>query len=196
MASDSLLDSKGLYLTNSLDVLPQILHFALTAMFGGKNRGWISYLILSILLVFLWQCRTEPKWLVLIFFPMPQGLWPVPWPRIEPMPLAVKMWSPNLRTTKGIPSGVKFRSLPWVFRSENVIKSRINSRSLFVYQYLYQYSIVTVVSWCIIKQKKRTIIIKGMLGFPGSSVMRNLHANARDTGSIPDSGRSHTPQDS
>ena len=31
-------------------------------------------------------------------------------------------------------------------------------------------------------------------GFPGSSVVKNLPANAGDTGSIPDLGRSHMPQ--
>ena len=31
-------------------------------------------------------------------------------------------------------------------------------------------------------------------GFPGGSVVRNLPANARDTGSIPDPGRSHMPR--
>ena len=32
------------------------------------------------------------------------------------------------------------------------------------------------------------------LGFPGSSVVKNLPANAGDTGSIPDPGWSHMPQ--
>ena len=32
------------------------------------------------------------------------------------------------------------------------------------------------------------------LGFPGGSVVKNLPANAGDTGSIPDPGRSHMPQ--
>ena len=36
MASYSLLNSKGLYLTNSPDILPQILYFALTVMLGEK----------------------------------------------------------------------------------------------------------------------------------------------------------------
>ena len=31
-------------------------------------------------------------------------------------------------------------------------------------------------------------------GFPGDSVVKNLPANARDTGSIPDSGRSRMPR--
>ena len=33
-----------------------------------------------------------------------------------------------------------------------------------------------------------------VLDFPGGPVDRNLPANARDTGSIPGPGRSHTPQ--
>ena len=32
------------------------------------------------------------------------------------------------------------------------------------------------------------------MGFPGGSVVKNLPANARDMGSIPDSGRYHVPQ--
>jgi len=32
-------------------------------------------------------------------------------------------------------------------------------------------------------------------GFPGGSVVKNLLANARDTGSIPGPGISHMPQD-
>ena len=33
-------------------------------------------------------------------------------------------------------------------------------------------------------------------GSPGGSVVKNLPVNAGDTGSIPDSGRSHMPQSS
>ena len=36
------------------------------------------------------------------------------------------------------------------------------------------------------KQKKA-----GMWGLPGGSVVKNLPANAGDTGSVPDPGRSH-----
>ena len=32
------------------------------------------------------------------------------------------------------------------------------------------------------------------VGFPGGPVVKNLPANAGDTGSIPDPGRSHMPQ--
>ena len=35
-----------------------------------------------------------------------------------------------------------------------------------------------------------------MRGFPGGSVVKNPPANARDTGLIPDPGRSHMPQSS
>ena len=35
---------------------------------------------------------------------------------------------------------------------------------------------------------------KPILGFPGSSVVKNLLANARDMGSISDPGRFHIPQ--
>ena len=34
----------------------------------------------------------------------------------------------------------------------------------------------------------------GLLGFPGSTVVKNPPANAGDTGSIPGPGRSHMPQ--
>ena len=37
-------------------------------------------------------------------------------------------------------------------------------------------------------------ILKVGEGFPGGSVVKNSLANARDTGSIPDAGRSHMPQ--
>ena len=33
-----------------------------------------------------------------------------------------------------------------------------------------------------------------LLGFPGGSMVKSPPANAGDTGSIPDSGRSHMPQ--
>ena len=42
----------------------------------------------------------------------------------------------------------------------------------------------------IIKKKKK----KENLSFPGGSVVKNLLANARDKGSIPDAGRSHMQQ--
>ena len=35
---------------------------------------------------------------------------------------------------------------------------------------------------------------KEVLGFPGGSVVKNWPANAGDTGSIPDPGRSHIPR--
>ena len=34
------------------------------------------------------------------------------------------------------------------------------------------------------------------LGFPSGSVVKNLHASAEDTGSTPDPGKSHMPQNS
>ena len=37
-------------------------------------------------------------------------------------------------------------------------------------------------------------IKKGFWGFPGGAVVKNLPANAGDTGSIPGPGRSHMPQ--
>ena len=41
---------------------------------------------------------------------------------------------------------------------------------------------------------KMSIIKHRQLDFPGGPVVKNLPANARDTGSIPDPGRSHMPQ--
>ena len=38
------------------------------------------------------------------------------------------------------------------------------------------------------------IISKSSLGFPGGTMAKNLPANAGDTGSTPDSGRSHVPR--
>ena len=43
-------------------------------------------------------------------------------------------------------------------------------------------------------KSKCTHILKSLLGFPGGSVVKNLPANARDTGLIPDLGRSHMPK--
>ena len=42
-----------------------------------------------------------------------------------------------------------------------------------------------------IPNEKNRILKKVRRGFPGGSVVKNLSANARDTGSIPDLGRSH-----
>ena len=47
------------------------------------------------------------------------------------------------------------------------------------------------------KQKKnlsRKPIKKQLRGFPGGAVVKNLPANAGDTGSIPGPGRSHMPR--
>ena len=40
----------------------------------------------------------------------------------------------------------------------------------------------------------RSLLKAKSLGFPGSSVVKNLPANAGDTGPIPDPGRFHMPQ--
>jgi len=48
--------------------------------------------------------------------------------------------------------------------------------------------------WHLRSSKFRTLILNiqtGRLGFPAGSVGKNLPANARDTGLIPDLGRSH-----
>ena len=37
-------------------------------------------------------------------------------------------------------------------------------------------------------------LLRGIMGFPGGSVVKNLPANAGDTGWIPDLGRFHVPR--
>ena len=44
------------------------------------------------------------------------------------------------------------------------------------------------------KREKRRTVSKRLHAFPGGSVVKNLPANAGDTGSVPDAGRSHMPQ--
>ena len=43
-------------------------------------------------------------------------------------------------------------------------------------------------------EKKILLLFKQKLGFPGSSVVKNLPANPEDLGSIPVPGRPHLPQ--
>jgi len=43
-------------------------------------------------------------------------------------------------------------------------------------------------------KSKKSLMRNKNTGFPGSSVVKNLLASARDRGSIPGHGRSHRPQ--
>ena len=42
-------------------------------------------------------------------------------------------------------------------------------------------------------RKKKRVKIQYLMGFLGGSVVKNLPANVRNRGSIPDPGRSHMP---
>ena len=42
----------------------------------------------------------------------------------------------------------------------------------------------------------KSFLIRGIGGFPGGAVVKNLPANAGDTGSSPGPGRSHMPRSS
>ena len=50
--------------------------------------------------------------------------------------------------------------------------------------------------WDFIRRIYYIFIKNNMKGFPGGSVVKNPPANAEDTGSIPNAGRSHVPQSS
>ena len=61
------------------------------------------------------------------FFDMPHGLQDlrlVPQPRMEPMPTAVKAWSPNHWTTRGSPCVASF---------ENILNERMLSRDAMAF---------------------------------------------------------------
>ena len=53
-------------------------------------------------------------------------------------------------------------------------------------------------SWKRGSEEVGSLLLKKVIveGFPGGSVVRSLSANAGDVGSVPDSGRSHTEQQS
>ena len=48
--------------------------------------------------------------------------------------------------------------------------------------------------WDFIRRIYYIFLKNNMKGFPGGSVVKNPPANAEDTGSVPDPGRSHMPQ--
>ena len=72
----------------------------------------------------------------------------------------------------------------------------------FVFQFLWVFCVISIFVWILesayqVLQKWATGILickhlnKPFPGFPGSSMVKNSPANAEDTGSIPDPGRSH-----
>ena len=130
-----------------------------------------------------------------IYLPAPDlscGMWElVPWSGTEPRSPTLGAWSLSQWTTRDVP---KYHD-NFNYVSDNEIKSiLLQHQSFRPNPMLWN---ISTLSFTMLPLQIFIIILfknKTKPGFPGGSVVKNLPANARDTVSISDPGRSRMPR--